>query len=604
MDRKDDLGALPSWDLSTFFNGRDDPRISAVLADSKNRAEIFAQRWRGGITDAASVEDILMALQEYEAMLQEALKPYCYADLLHATDAENSDHGALVQNIQAALTDIENKLLFLKLELIGLSDETLQRLIDGDALKNYTHYLEKLLRTKPHRLIEREEQMMNDFSLTGASAFTRLFDEELSRKKFRVVIEDETHEWPEEKVLNLLYNADREKRKAGADAMTKGLQEDLWRLTYIFNTLAEDNRISDRYQKYATPEAARHLENEITQEVVDTMSAAVSESIGVVADYYNVKRAVLGLPELYDYDRYAPVLVSEKIYSFDEAREIVLSAYGKFSPVMREKGNEFFEKRWIDAQTRHGKRGGAFCSYMTPDTHPVVFLNYLGAIKHVLTLAHELGHGVHASLMRKHTLLNFDTSLTIAETASVFGEMLVFDSLRKTLEGKERTALYMGRIEDMFATVFRQHALYKFEQDFHAARRSEGELKPERIGELWMSHQKAMFGDSVTLRDDYSIWWSYITHFLHTPFYVYAYTFGELLTLSLYDTYLKTDDKAAFADTYIAMLETGGTKSPQELVDPFGVDLSSKEFWQGGIRVIQTFVEETKKLVEEAKNLQ
>lgn len=591
------LGRLPSWDLSVLFSSADDPRIAETLREAHQHADEFQQAWRGKITDTSLQEDILRAVQQYEAILQEALKPYLYASLLHATDAEHTDNGALVQKTRVALTEIQNKLVFLELELLGLSDEVLRRLIDGDALKNYAHYLEKLLHTKPHRLIEREEQMMNDFSLTGSPAFTRLFDEELSRKKFLVAIDDKTYEWPEEKVLNLLYNADREKRKAGADAMTKGLQEDLWRLTYIFNTLGEDNYISDRYQKYATPEAARHLENETTQEVVDTMSAAVSESIGMVADYYNLKRAVLGLPELYDYDRYAPVLALEKIYSFDEAREVVLSAYGKFSPIMREKGSEFFEKRWIDAETRHGKRGGAFCSYMTPNTHPMVFLNYLGATKHVLTLAHELGHGVHASLMRKHTLLNFDTPLTIAETASVFGEMLVFDSLRKTLEGKERAALSMGRIEDIFATVFRQHAMYKFEQDFHAARRNEGELKPERIGELWMSHQKAMFGGSVTLRHDYSIWWSYITHFLHTPFYVYAYTFGELLTLSLYDTYLKTDDKAAFADTYVAMLETGGTKSPQELVYPFGVDLSSKEFWQGGLRVI-------KELVEEAKNLQ
>ncbi|TSC78636.1 MAG: oligoendopeptidase F [Parcubacteria group bacterium Gr01-1014_29] len=590
------LGRLPSWDLSALFCGADDPRIAETLRDAHQRADEFQQAWRGKITDASLPEDILRALQEYEAILQEAVKPYLYADLLHATDVENPNHGALAQKTQVALTDIGNKLLFLGLELIGLSDETLRRLVDGDALKNYAHYLEKLLRTKPHRLIEREEQMMNDFSLTGASAFTRLFDEELSRKKFRVVIDSETHEWPEEKVLNLLHDADREKRKAGADAITRELEKDLWRLTYIFNTLAQDKHISDRYQKYATPEASRHLANETTQEMVDTMSAAVSEGIGVVADYYSLKREVLGLSELYDYDRYAPVLASEKIYSFDEAREIVLSAYGKFSPVMREKGSEFFEKRWIDAEARHGKRGGAFCSYMTPDTHPVVFLNYLGATKHVLTLAHELGHGVHASLMRKHTLLNFDTPLTIAETASVFGEMLVFDSLRKTLEGKERVALYMGKIEEIFATVFRQHAMYKFEQDFHTARRSEDELKSERIGELWMSHQKAMFGDSVTMRDDYSLWWSYIPHFLHTPFYVYAYTFGELLTLSLYDTYLKTDDKAAFADTYIAMLETGGTKSPQELVDPFGVDLSSKEFWQGGIRVVREMVEEARKL--------
>ena len=408
-----------------------------------------------------------------------------------------------------------------------------------------------------------------------------------------------TEEWPEEKVLNMLQNVDRDTRKAGAQALTSGLREDLRRLTYIFNVLGEDKRIHDRYQKFETPEASRHLANEVTQEAVNTMSKAVSEHVRLVADYYDLKRSVLGMSELYDYDRYAPVLETERVYTFEEAREMVLSAYGKFSPRMRERASEFFEKQWIDAETKHGKRGGAFCSYGTPDLHPVVFMNYLGNTKSVLTLAHELGHGVHGSLMRKQTLFNFDTPLTIAETASVFGEMLVFDSLRSSVSGKELLALLMGMIEEVFATVFRQHAMYKFEQDFHAARRSEGELKPERISELWIARQKEMFGDSVTLTDNYRIWWSYIPHFLHTPFYVYAYTFGELLTLSFYDMYKKADDKAVFAEKYLTMLEAGGTKAPEELVEPFGIDLSAKEFWEGGLRVVGKMVEEAKKLYKE-----
>jgi len=593
------FGTLPSWDLSAYFSGKDDPRIFATLAQAKKRAEAFANHWRGNITEATPVSDILLAIHELEAIVQDGQKPVHYASLLKTTDSVTPEHGALEQKTQTIYTELYNQIIFFELELLQLSEEALQKLADAEELSNYRHFLLNLLKTKPHRLPEREEQIMNDLSLTGNGAFTRLFDEELSQKKFPVLVMGKTEEWPEEKVLNMLQNVDRDTRKAGAQALTSGLREDLRRLTYIFNVLGEDKRIHDRYQKFETPEASRHLANEVTQEAVNTMSKAVSEHVRLVADYYDLKRSVLGMSELYDYDRYAPVLETERVYTFEEAREMVLSAYGKFSPRMRERASEFFEKQWIDAETKHGKRGGAFCSYGTPDLHPVVFMNYLGNTKSVLTLAHELGHGVHGSLMRKQTLFNFDTPLTIAETASVFGEMLVFDSLRSSVSGKELLALLMGMIEEVFATVFRQHAMYKFEQDFHAARRSEGELKPERISELWIARQKEMFGDSVTLTDNYRIWWSYIPHFLHTPFYVYAYTFGELLTLSFYDMYKKADDKAVFAEKYLTMLEAGGTKTPEELVEPFGIDLSAKEFWEGGLRVVGKMVEEAKKLYKE-----
>lgn len=593
------LGTLPSWNLSAYFSGKDDPRLFATLADANTRAQEFEKRWRGTITSATSSADMCSALQEYEMIFQEGIKPLHFAQLLQSVNSTDPDHGALFQKTQTAYTELYNQLIFFELELLALSHDALHKLASAEELANYRHFLLNLLKTKPHRLPELQEQMLADFSLTGTGAFTRLFDEELSQKKFPVSLGEKQEEWPEEKVLNLLQHPNRDTRKAGADALTEGLKEDLRRLTYIFNVLGADKHIRDRYQKFETPEASRHLANEVTQEAVTTMSEAVSTHTSYVADYYNLKREVLGLDELYDYDRYAPILETEHIYAFEESQEMILAAYGKFSPVMRARAEEFFQKQWIDAETKHGKRGGAFCSYGTPDKHPVVFLNYQGNTKSVLTLAHELGHGVHGSLMRKQTLLNFDTPLTIAETASVFGEMLVFDSLRNSVSGKERLALLMGMIEEIFATVFRQHAMYKFEQDFHAARRNEGELRPERIGELWIRRQKEMFGNSVILRDDYNIWWSYIPHFLHTPFYVYAYTFGELLTLSFYDIYQKTTDKEKFADMYIAMLEAGGTKTPDELVDPFSIDLSRKEFWENGLRVVGEMVEEAKKLYSE-----
>ncbi|TSC73505.1 MAG: oligoendopeptidase F [Parcubacteria group bacterium Gr01-1014_70] len=595
MEKTSNLGNLPSWDLSAWFSGIDDPRIFASLSEMAQRAELFRKRWQGNITDEISSDDVLSVLQEYEQILQEALKPWLFARALLTTKVSD-EHSRLEENTRTAFIQVQNKMLFLELELLQLSAHALQNFIESETLKNYTHYLKKLFVSKPHRLSEELEEMMNTFSLTGGSAFVQLFEEEFSRKKFRVTLRETTYEWPEEQVLDLLHDADREKRKTGADAMTAGLREDLPRLSFIFNILGFDAQLRDRYQKFNSPESSRHLLNETTQEMVDTMCGAVQERIPIVSDYYRLKRDVLGFDELFDYDRYAPVFPTENIYPFEEAKRIVLDAYGQFSPTMRERASEFFEQNWIDAETRHGKRSGAYCEYMTPDTHPLVFLNYLGRVKQVLTLAHELGHGVHASLMRSHTILNFDTPLTLAETASVFGEMLVFDNLRKAVDGRELLSLYMSKIEDMFATVFRQYAMYRFEQDFHAARRLKGKLNPDEMNEMWMRRQREMFGSSVTLREDYAVWWSYISHFLRTPFYVYAYTFGELLTLSFYDMYVKTDDKTAFAQRYVSMLEAGGTKSPEELVEPFGIDLTQKKFWEGGLNVIAEMVEEAKRL--------
>ena len=284
-------------------------------------------------------------------------------------------------------------------------------------------------------------------------------------------------------------------------------------------------------------------------------------------------------------------------YSYEDARRIVLDAYAKFSPLFAETTEKFFENGWIDADPKVGKRGGAYCMFVTPDLHPYVFVNYMGNAKSVLTLAHELGHAVHAYLMRQQTLLNFDTPLVVAETASVFGEMIVFDSLRNTItDPKEKFGLYMSKIEEIFATVFRQQVMYKFEQDFHTTRRAQGELTGEALGEMWIKRQREMFGSSVTLTEDYKIWWSYIQHFFHTPFYVYAYVFGEMLVLSLYEQYQTMGNKQEFVDKYITMLMAGGSKSPTELVAPFGVDLTRKEFWQGGMEVIRALVQEAKEL--------
>lgn len=588
------VDVLPRWDLSAFYGGIDDPAIEKTLLEMEQRAVSFQKTWRGAVTATTTPEQLLEALKEYEVILQEAQKPMHYAHLISAVDSANSQHGALLQKTQARYLDVYRHLIFFELELVALSSGALTRLRESEALSNYYHFLLMLEKTKPHRLNEREERIMNDLALTGSAAFTRLFDEELSQKKFQIVLGEKMEEGTEEQVLNLLYDPSREKRRAGARALSEGLRADLRRLTFIFNMLAEDKRIRDFYTKFQTPEAARHLANEVSQEMVDIMSEAVRGGYSIVADFYRTKKELLGLETLYDYDRYAPLAESEHTYSFEEAQDMVLSAYAAFSPMMRERAEAFFASRWIDAPVSFGKRGGAFCSFGTPDTHPVVFLNYGGTIKHVLTLAHELGHGVHASLMRRQTMLNFETPLTIAETASVFGELLVFDYMRARVSGEEKRALYAMKLEEIFATVFRQHAMYAFEQDFHAARRQKGERTADEISDLWIQRQQEMFGDSVTLTDDYRIWWSYIPHFLHTPFYVYAYVFGELLVLALYDMYKKTEDKEDFARRYLQLLKAGGSQTPEALLQPFGIDLGDKEFWQRGLRVITELVEDMK----------
>lgn len=593
------LKNLPAWDLSDLYASIDDPKISKTFQDGLAQADAFEKKYRSVIAGGIDPNVLLAAFREYEAIFQEAVKPLIYASLLHAADSLNQKNGAFVQRAQAEYTKIYQTLLFFELELLKLDEQKLRELANAPEVAAYRHYLIKLLEQKPHRLSEQEERIFVDLSRTGNSAFVRLFEEEFASKKFKVEIQGKVEEWPEEKILDLLYKQDRSLRVVGADAMTAGLQDELRRITYIYNVLGEDKQIHDQYAKFSTPEASRHMAEEVTQEMVDTMVRVVSENYAIVHDFYSFKKQVLGLEELYDYDRYAPIPSSneERLFTYEEAKKIILDSYHRFSSLFGDTAEKFYTGSWIDTAPRHGKRGGAFCSFVTPDLHPYVFTNYTGKSKSVLTLAHELGHGVHAYLMRGQTILNFDTPLVVAETASVFGEMIVFDSLRNTLtDPKEKFALYMGKIEEIFATVFRQQVMYKFEQDFHKARRERGELSPEDIGELWIARQREMFGDSVTLRDDYAIWWSYISHFFHTPFYVYAYVFGELLVLSLYEKFLEADDKQDFVEKYTTMLKAGGSKSPQELVEPFGFDLSSKEFWQGGMEVIKRLVEEAKQL--------
>ncbi|NMC62747.1 MAG: M3 family oligoendopeptidase [SAR324 cluster bacterium] len=586
--------ALPSWNLGDLFKGLEDRNIAVAMKKVEGAAKKFAVANRGKLKRiGASPKEMLRLLKSYEALLTEAAKPIIYAQLLFSDSCAEQKRGAFLQRIKTWHTDIEKELLFFELELSNLGIEKLRKLAKSPELVLYRNFLHQISLQKEHRLKENEEQILSDKNLTGREAFIRLFDQELSQKEFRLLKKGKELKLQEAEVLSMLYDSKRSVRKQGADALTQGLKEEAPRLAFIFNTLIEDKAIEDRLRNFAFPEAARHLANQISKEMVDTMGGVVVKHFPVVQDFYRFKRKILKLDVLYDYDRYAPVSKIEKKISFKEAEDLVLEAFFKFSKSYGEIAVKFFKNKWVDAAKRPGKRGGAFCSFVTPDCHPYVFMNFNGNVRDVFTLAHELGHGIHAYLMKGQGYLNYDVPLTVAETASVFAEMLLFEHLAEEIKSpKELLALYVNKVESIFATVFRQISLFRFEQELHETRRKKGELLVEEINQIWRRSQEEMFGNSVKLSESYDWWWSYIPHFIHTPFYVYAYAYGELLTLSLYARYKK--EPGDFVDLYLELLRQGSSKQPSELLAPFKIDMRNKAFWEEGISLIKNLVSKTK----------
>lgn len=582
-----------TWNLGDLYSSPSDPKLKADLDEALRRTEAFAAKYRGTIDVAGGPKPELVAaaVREYEAIIEQSALPSIYAHLLHAADVRPPEHGALVAMTQERSTEISTRLLFFQLEWIALADEPAAAVIASDACKPYRHFLASSRRYKPHTLSEPEERILEEKANTGSRAFARLFDETLSSLSFEVEIDDEKRTLNESAVLALLYEPRREVRQSAAASLTKGLRDQRLLITSIFNTLVLDHAVDDRLRSFAEPMQSRHLANEIRGEVVESLLDACDSATSMVADYYDLKRRLLGLDELCDYDRYAPVGGAEGHMSWAQCRSLVLEAYGDFSPQMAEIAGLFFEKRWIDAEAREGKRGGAFSASTVPSVHPYVLCNFLGRPRDVMTVAHELGHGVHQYLSRPHGLLQQDTPLTLAETASVFGEMLVFDRLRRSeTDPRRKLALLCGKIEDSFATVFRQIALTRFEQLLHGARRNEGELSAERIGELWLQANRKMYGDSVRLTDDYGWWWSYIHHFIHSPFYCYAYGFGELLVLALYELYQQ--EGKVFVPRYVELLSAGGSDAPEKLLARVGIDIEAPDFWQRGLRLLRRLVDE------------
>lgn len=575
------------WNLGDLYSGASDPQIETDTKWLREQVLSFSS-YRGKVAGLGP-EDLLEAVERLEEINERAQKLLAYAYLNFSTQTSNPAASALFQSRKELYSEIRRDTLFFELEWSKLEDSRAEELASGPLLSKYHHYLISLRRYKPHLLSEPEERILAEKEPAGASAWGALFDKMLSQLKFG------EKKRTESELLSDIYSPDREVRKRAAAELSDGLQSILPALTHIFNTVLLDKSIDDRLRQYPHWLSSRNLSNEADDAMVGALVNAVCSRYDLVERYYRLKRKLLGYDELYDYDRYAPVQVpAEAKTSWDEAKAIALASYGDFSAEMEKTALRFFKEGWIHAPVLPGKRSGAFAHPVVPSAHPYVFLNFTGSRRDVMTLAHELGHGIHQYLARGQGLFNSDTPLTTAESASVFGEMLVFRSvLKRTASPAERLGLLCSKIEDTFATVFRQVAMNRFEEAVHNARRTRGELDPDFISSTWIQTQTAMFGDSVRLLDHYRTWWSYVPHFVHSPGYVYAYAFGELLVMALYEQYLH--EGPDFVPKYLAFLESGGKAKPEELLRPFGVDLADAGFWDRGMRIIEMLVDEAER---------
>jgi oligoendopeptidase F len=586
-----------SWNLRDLYGSVDDPAITEDLKSARARAQAFESSYRGKIAtlDGSSATFLATALEELQSLSEQMDRSAVYAGLVHAAKTDDPRHGALLTRVREERTAINKHLIFFDLEWVKVPDEPARVLCAHPALARFRHYLEQKRVWRPHFLSEPEEKVLDEKSVTGRSAFVRLFDETVSSMQFPFETAAGVNMLSQQEILAKLYDPDRQVRKAGALGLTRGLRDNARLLTFIFNNLVLDHHADCRLRNYAHFMQPRHLANEISDQVVDALMTAVERNYPVVHRYYRLKGKLLGLDPLYDYDRYAPLFDDLPTCDWPKARQTVEESYQAFSPLAGATIREFFDKSWIDAELRPGKRGGAFSSSAVPSVHPYILMNYTDKLRDVMTLAHELGHGLHQYLSRPVGYLQCDTPLTTAEMASVFGEMLTFQRLLEMYpEPRIRLALLCSKIEDGFATVFRQVVLTRFEQSLHQSRRDQGEMATEQINELWMKANRPMHGDVVLLGDDYGWWWSYIGHFIHAPFYCYAYAFGELLVLALVQKYKQ--EGAGFVPRYLDLLSSGGSGAPHVLLAKLGVDVNDPRFWDLGLRLLDEMVRDAEKL--------
>jgi oligoendopeptidase F len=581
------------WDLEPLVDGRGPDGVEPLLEEATTRATTFSERYAGKVAelDGPGLEAAMRELGEIEELVGRAGS---YASLRFSTDTADPERGALLQRVQEAATLVETKLLFFELEWAALDDARADELLRTPGLDFCRHHLRSARRYRPHLLTEPEEKVLTEKAISSQSSWARLFGELVSA--LRVPLDDQ--ELTLDVALSRLQSPDREARRESAEAVSSALAPGLRTRAFIYNTLVFDKSVEDRLRSYPHWLASRNLANEASDESVMALIQAVRRRYDIPQRWYRLKAKLLGIERLCDYDRAAPVLTEEALFSFGESRELVLDTYAAFSPEAGKVVRRFFDERWIDAPPRPHKRGGAFCSYTVPSAHPYVLLNFTARRRDVLTMAHELGHGLHASLAQPQGIFHQSTPLTLAETASVFGETLVFERLLAAVEDDERRlALLAERIDGAIATVFRQMAMNRFEHLVHTGRRSEGELSVDRLDETWVQTQTELFGDSVEITEGYHSWWSYIPHFINTPGYVYAYAYGQLLALSVYGRYRKEGE--SFVPRYLELLAAGGSRPPEELAEIVGIDLTDPGFWDAGLALIEGQLTEAERLAEQ-----
>jgi oligoendopeptidase F len=586
------LGPLPEWNLTDLYPAIDAPEVGRDLDRMDTDCAAFEASYKGRLADMAKAGDagktLAEAVQRYEALDDLISRLISYAGLVRAGDNMDPVKAKFFGDVQERVTAASSHLLFFTLELNRIDTDLLETAMAEPALGHYRPWIEDVRKDKPFQLEDRVEQLFHEKSVTASGAWNRLFEETISSLRFSV----RGKPLALEPTLNLLQDKSEPNRKAAAEALAKTFGENLRVFTLITNTLAKDKEISDRWRGFADIADARHLANRVEREVVDALVSAVRDAYPRLSHrYYALKARWFGKDHLAHWDRNAPLpKVPARAVPWNEAKDTVLSAYGEFSPRMAEIAEKFFSQRWIDAPVRPGKATGAFAHPTTPSAHPYVLLNYQGKTRDVMTLAHELGHGVHQVLAAPNGALMAPTPLTLAETASVFGEMLTFRRLLdRTTDARQRKAMLAAKVEDMINTVVRQIAFYTFERKIHTERKA-GELTAERIGQIWLEVQAESLGPAIHLGPGYETFWTYIGHFVHAPFYVYAYAFGDCLVNSLYAVYEKAND--GFAERYLAMLAAGGTKHHAELLKPFGLDAREPMFWSQGLGLLERMITE------------
>lgn len=588
-----------TWDLSDLYSGFEDPKIEKNKNEIKDLAEKFVKKYKGKINSPdLTTEFLLQCLQDYEQILEKQTLFSNYFYYRHSKDTQSEKVSKYYQQAREFSNQISSQLVWLELEWVNLDNQLAKKLINHPKLADYSHYLAHERKFKSHRLSEKEEQILVKKSQTSGSAFVKLYDLIDNGLKLKLKIDGQIKELSQSELKPYLtVHPNREIRKSAAEALTKGVKSQQKLYAFILNTLLLDKKINDELRNYKYPQQATFLSYEVDKKTVDNLVETVEKSYSICEHFYLTKQEILKVDQLYEWDRYSPIYKTDKTYSWKEAKTIILDAFYQFSDQFGNIAKLFFDKKWIDAEISEGKHSGAFCSYGTPSTHSYVLINFTGKINDILTLAHELGHGIHHYLSRDQKLLEFWASTAVAEIASIFCESLVFDKLFQELGDKKiKTNLLANKLQSDFSSIFRQIAFYQFETAIHRHRREKGELSLKEFSQYYQHQLQAMFGKGLKLTRGHQYWWMPILHFYHYNFYVFTYSMGNLLTYSLYNIY--QNDKKSFLKNYLKALKLGGSKTPAEIIAVIGIDISDREFWQHGIDYLNNLVNQFENLTK------